>query len=338
MDYVSGKIFTDNGFKRGYLGFEKNKIVETDWGDSPKKPICNGLVVPTFVNVHTHIGDSFIRKKDIKLPRNVEELVAPLHGLKHRMLNEASDDEIIAGMKESIDMMIQTGVNCFCDFRENGIKGVNQLKDALKNTNISSLILSRPERLGYNKDEVELLLKNSHGIGASSISDWDYSELEKVAKHAKKRGKMFAMHASERAREDIDLILDLKPDFLVHMICATESDLIRVRDSNIPIVVCPRSNAFFGLKPNIELMRQVGVAITLGTDNAMLNPPSVLDEIKYLKTILREFSTWELLYMITNGARKALNLDHNILGPNSRADFVVLDGKSLKPLYISAGK
>jgi cytosine/adenosine deaminase-related metal-dependent hydrolase len=338
MDYVAGEIFTDTGFEKGYLGFEKNVIVETGKGFPPEKPVCKGLVVPTFVNAHTHIGDSFIRKKDIRLSRNVEELVAPPHGLKHRMLNEASDDEIISGMKESIDMMIQTGVNCFCDFRENGIKGVNQLKNALKNTNISSLILSRPERLGYNKDEVELLLKNSHGIGVSSISDWDYSELEKVAKHAKKRGKMFAMHASESTREDIDLILDLKPDFLVHMICATESDLIRVKDSNIPIVTCPRSNAFFGLKSNIELMKQVRVSVTLGTDNAMLNPPSILDEINCLKTILREFSTWELLYMITNGARKALNLDYNILGPNSRADFVVLDGKSLKPLYISAGK
>ena len=338
MDYVSGEIFTDNGFKTGYLGFEKNKIVETGKGLPPEKPVCKGLIVPTFVNTHTHIGDSFIRKKNIELSRDVEELVAPPHGLKHRMLNEASEDEIITGMKESIDTMIQTGVNCFCDFRENGIKGVNQLKNALKNTNISSLILSRPERLGYNKDEVELLLKNSDGVGVSSISDWDYSELEKVAKHAKKRGKMFAMHASERAREDIDLILDLMPDFLVHMICATESDLVRVRDNNISIVVCPRSNAFFGLKPNIELMRQVGVAIMLGTDNAMLNSPNVLDEIKCLKTILREFSTWELLYMITNGARKALNLDYNILGPNSPAEFIVLDEKSLESLYISAGK
>lgn len=338
MDYVSGEIFTDTGFKRGYLGFEKDRIVEVGKGVPPKKPVCRGLIVPTFVNAHTHIGDSFIRKKNIELPRDVEELVAPPHGLKHRMLNEASEDEIVTGMKESIDTMIQTGVNCFCDFRENGINGVNQLKNALKNTNISSLILSRPERLSYDRDEVELLLKNSHGIGVSSILDWDYTELEKVAKHAKKRGKMFAMHASERVQEDIDLILDLKPDFLVHMICATESDLIRVRDGNIPIVVCPHSNAFFGLKPNIELMKQVGVDMLLGTDNAMLNSPSILDEMKYLKTIHRGFSIWELLYIITNGARKALNLDYNILGLNSRADFVVLDGKSLKPLYIPASK
>jgi len=43
----------------------------------------------------------------------------------------------------------------------------------------------------------------------------------------------------------------------------------------------------------------------------------------------------ELLYFVTFGARKVLNLDCDILCPNSKADFVVLDKKSLKPLYIS---
>ena len=92
-------------------------------------------------------------------------------------------------MKESINVMIKTGVSCFCDFRENGISGINQLKKALEDKPISSLVFSRPDRLTYDRDEVELLLQNSHGIGLSSVTDWDYSELEKVAKHAKKRGR-----------------------------------------------------------------------------------------------------------------------------------------------------
>lgn len=338
MDYVSGEILTINGFQKGYLGFEKGVIFEASGGTAPLKPICKGLIIPSFVNAHTHIGDSFIRKKNIKLPRKVEELVAPPYGLKHRLLKDASENEVINGMKESLDEMLKTGVTCFCDFRENGILGIKLLKKSIENISISSLILSRPEQLRYDKDEVEFLLKNSDGIGVSSIFDWEYSELEKLAIHAKKRSKMFALHASERVREDIDLILDLKPDFLVHMICATESDLVRVKESGIPIVLCPRSNAFFGLKPNIELMKEVRVEITIGTDNAMLNTPSVLDEVKYLKNLSNEFSTEELLYMITYSSRKALNLDYNILGPNSPADFVVLDGKNLKTLYISAYK
>lgn len=336
MEYVSGKTLTRDSFEEGYIGFENHRIVDKGVGTPPKKPICDGLIVPTFVNAHTHIGDSFIREKDVKLPKNIEELVAPPNGLKHKLLNQASEGEIIDGMKKSIGEMKKTGVSHFCDFRENGTAGISQLKKALENTNVSSLILSRPKELRYDHQEMELLLKNSDGIGVSSIVDWNYSELEKVAKHAKSKGKMFAIHASERIREDIELILDLKPDFLVHMVKATESDLIRAKDADIPIAVCPRSNAFFGLEPNIKMMKKIGIDIMIGTDNAMLNAPSVLDEIGYIQSLSTEFTKWELLQMITYIPRKALNLDVDILDLNSPAEFVVLDKKYLKTLYISA--
>ncbi len=336
MEYVSGEIFTVNGFERGYLGIENHKIMDHGKSNSPKKPIHKGLIVPTLVNAHTHIGDSFIRKRNLKLPRNVEDLVAPPDGLKHRLLKETSDQEIIGGMRKSIDEMTKTGISYFCDFRENGLQGINHLKKALEKTNISPVILSRPNQLTYNKDEIDLLLKNSQGIGLSSITDWEYSEIEKIAKHTKKRKKTFAIHASERIRENIELILDLKPNFLVHMVRATESDLIRAKDADIPIAVCPRSNAFFGLKPNIKMMKKIGIDIMVGTDNAMLNAPSVLDEIRYIQSLYTEFTKWELLQMITYIPRKALNLDADILDLNSPAEFVVLDKKYLKTLYISA--
>ena len=338
MDYVSGEILTDSGFKKGYLGFEKNKIVARGKGNPPKRPICKGLIVPSFVNAHTHIGDSFIGEKSIDLPKNVEELVAPPNGLKHKLLREASNKDIIGGMEKSINIMIKNGSRYFCDFRENGLKGIDLLKASLKNKNISCLIFSRPQNLRYETKEVDLLLKESNGFGISSISDWDYSELKKVALHVKRKNKLFAIHASECFREDIDLILDLKPDFLVHMVFASESDLVRVADTGIPIVVCPRSNAFFGLKPNVELMKKVGVNILIGTDNAMLNSPSILDEIIFFNKMFKGFSTEELLYKVTFASRKALNLDYDILGSNSPTDFVVLDGKRLNTLYISTYK
>jgi len=70
----------------------------------------------------------------------------------------------------------------------------------------------------------------------------------------------------------------------------------------------------------------------------MLHTPNILDEITYLKTQSKGRSTEELLRMITYAPRKALNLDDCILGPDSPADFVVLDKKSLRPLYISVNK
>ena len=238
-------------------------------------------------------------------------------------------------MEKSIEIMIKNGVELFCDFRENGLLGICQLKSALYMKNISSIILSRPEVLDYNNKEINLLLKNSNGIAISSISDWDYSLLEKISKETNKKNKIFALHASERIRENIDDILDLKPNFLVHMIKASQSDLQKVKENNIPIIICPKSNSFFGLQPDFKLLKKVGNDILIGTDNAMINPPTILEEIKYIKKISNVFSDFELLNMITFGARKALNHDCNILCANSKASFVVLDKKFLKPLYVS---
>jgi len=334
MKYIAGEILTKNGFQKGYFSFKKGNIIDIGKGVCPKKPFVKGFIVPSLINAHTHIGDSFIRKKKLKLPKDVEKLVAPPDGLKHKLLEDASDKEIINGMKESINEMKDNGISCFFDFRENGLKGINHLKKALKNTNISSIILSRPNQQKYEKEEINQLLKNSQGIGLSSILDQEYSELEKIAKNTKKMGKMFAIHASERIREDIDQILDLKPDFLIHMNYASESDVIRVKDSNIPIVICPRSNKFFGLKSNIDLFSKIGVEIMLGTDNAMVNTPNVLDELTFLKNMTGIFSIENLLNMITYNPRKALNLDYSILDLNSSNEFMVLDKKTLRTLYI----
>ena len=335
MNFVSGEILTINGFLNGYISFEENKIISIEKGTCPKKPIAKGLIIPSFVNAHTHIGDSFIKKKRTKIPKNLEKLVSPPNGLKFKLLSNSSHKEIVKGMKNSINYMKKSGVSIFCDFREGGINGLTLLNLALKKQNISSIIFSRPTNLNYNSKEINDLLNHSNGIGLSSISDWDYSEIIKIAKHVKKKKKLFCIHASERFREDIDCILDLKPDFIIHMIKATESDLIKVKDNNIPIIICPRSNNFFGNKPNYKLIKKTNIKFLIGTDNAMLNNPSILEEILFIKQKTNIFSLYELIYNCTYFARKALNQECCILGSNSKADFIVLDKKTFKPLYIS---
>jgi cytosine/adenosine deaminase-related metal-dependent hydrolase len=338
MDFISGEILTKKGIQNGYIGFQNGLIIEVGNNLCPKKPKAKGLILPKFVNAHTHIGDSFIRNRKIYLPKDLEKLVSPPKGLKHILLNKTSDEEIIDGMKYSINEMIKSGTSYFCDFRENGLHGINQLKKSLEKSNISPIILSRPNHQKYVKDEINILLKNSQGIGLSSISDWEYSEIEKIAKQTKKKKRIFGIHASEGFRENIDKILDLKPDFLIHMNYATQSDLILVKECNIPIIICPRSNAFFGLKLNIENMKKIGINIMLGSDNAMLNKPNILDELIFFKKITKISSIEYLLNMITYNPRKALNLDYDILDLNSTFEFVVIDKNNLKPIYISRNK
>ncbi|HEC94475.1 MAG TPA: hypothetical protein ENI45_00740, partial [Thermoplasmatales archaeon] len=225
------------------------------------------------------------------------------------------------------------------DFREGGIKGINLLREAMKGVEtLNSIVLGRPLHLSSDEDEVEKILEKADGIGVSSISDWNYDDLKKIAVMTRQRGKVFALHVSERIRENIDMVLDLKPDFLVHMVYATESDLERVKDENIPVVVCPRSNVFFGLKPNLKLMKKVRVTVLLGTDNAMISTPNVLEEIKWIKKHFKGFTIQELLNTVTFLPRKTFKLQENSFEEGSKAEFVVLDTKSLKPLFVSLAK
>ncbi len=335
MDYISGEILTKDGFITGHLGLQDNEMVnEMGKGTPPKEPIAKGLIIPTCVNAHTHLGDSFIRFQHLQLPRNVKELVAPPAGLKHRLLKQAKEQEILEGIQKSLMEMSIAGTSCFCDFREGGVLGIYQIRKAMKRCSIEAVILSRPSQMTYDKTELDRLLENSDGIGLSSISDWEPSEIEKLAAHVRKKKKLFALHASEVEREDIDCVLELKPNLLIHMIAATQSDLEKVSEAAIPVVICPRSYLFFRLKHNLELMKKTGVTLLLGTDNAMINNPDVLEEVKVLqKTKL--FSLEELLTTVTYTPRKALNLDDCIQGRDLSGKYIVLERDSLKQIYAS---
>ena len=268
---------TQDGFVDGSVSIEDGVVVEISKKKSAD-PASMGVVLPAFCNAHTHLGDAFIR---IELTGTVEELVAPPHGLKHRLLEKASEHEVVSGISGAVESMLHGGTATFWDFRETGVEGVRMLYKACLGNAVEPICLGRPKKLAYDDDEVNSLLRVSDGLGVSSMRDWDYSELQKLSTAARRAGKTFATHCSEVVREDIDKVLDLKPDFLVHMLTATGSDLERCADAGVPIVVCPRSNAFFGKLPNIPFMMSKGVTLLLGTDNAMLNSPSMLAEIDF---------------------------------------------------------
>ena len=103
MKYIQGEILTKDGFINGYLECD-NDHVSSDIrkGTPPKKPFVQGIILPSCVNAHTHIGDSFIRLKHLDLPHDVKELVGPPLGLKHRLLKEATEQEMLEGIQASL--------------------------------------------------------------------------------------------------------------------------------------------------------------------------------------------------------------------------------------------
>ncbi|MEE8183584.1 MAG: amidohydrolase family protein [Thermoplasmata archaeon] len=330
MRYVSGWVLTENGLREGSIGFEDGLIQEFT-GQKVKDAIARGIVVPTLANAHTHIGDSFITEE---LRGTLSEIVAPPNGLKHRRLREARREDVVDAMRLTAQRMFESGTTAFCDFREGGLDGVSMLYESCLGLDVKPIAYGRPAGMTYDEREVVSLLRVVNGIGVSSLSDWDRSELEKVSAAARKQGVPFALHASEDRREDIDPILDLKPNFLVHMTCATDSDLEVCADSNVPVVICPRSNAFFGRLIDIPRMLGKGVRLMLGTDNAMISSPSILEEMKfayYAGKLKGDIGLLDVIGMLTN-SRKGLKGEGAIgLTVGNKPDFMVLAPQSHSP-------
>jgi len=325
-------LLTDHGLDKGYIRLVDGEVEE----------ICAGavgggsasiVIMPGLVNSHVHLGDSVA----YPAPKgSVRELVGPPDGHKHRVLAATPSDKKIAAMREAAGTMVASGTVVFGDFREEGVEGVRSLRSAVEGIAIGMRVFGRPVGLEYDEAELDAILSVADGVGMSALSDWPYEMLETVSKTAKSRGKVFAMHASETIREDIDSILKLKPGFLVHMCSATDDDVSACVDARVAIVVCPRSNEFFGFDPGIPRLLGAGATVALGTDNGMIVPPNMLDEIKASYRMCRGdslVSPMDIVRLATFNGRKVLNAEPKITTEISEhSDLLAVRVKGEDPL------
>ncbi|HWG91281.1 MAG TPA: amidohydrolase family protein [Candidatus Thermoplasmatota archaeon] len=304
MNFLHGPVYTPEGFREAVLSIDDGgRLVDVAW-DETRAPegALRGVILPRFVNAHTHVGDRFIRGH-VPAQIGLAELVAPPNGLKHRMLRQARPEEIREGMRQALTEMLRTGTRAFLDFREGGLPGLMDLQAAaLEVPGIEALAYARPSTQSYHAPEVQgLLAQGATGLGLSGIGDVTEAVAESLAAHAKQEGRRFALHASEGRREDIQRVLALEPDFIVHMVRATREDLQAVRAADVPIVLCPRSNARFGPLPDVAAMLEERVSLALGTDNLMLHEADMLQEMRFLHRAGRNVPMEAILQMATYG-------------------------------------
>lgn len=271
------------------------------------------IIVPGFVNAHTHIGDSIVKEAGAGL--SLTELVAPPDGLKHRMLREADRSTLVAGMRRSARFMAASGTVAFVDFREGGVEGVELLSDAVDDLDIVAVALGR--------DSIAAM-EQSDGYGAPSARDGEFGQARAATREA---GKLFGIHAGERDTGDIPGAFALEPDFLVHMVYAEQSHLDRLAAEAIPVVVCPRSNVTtgVGIPPVREFLDRTTVA--LGTDNVMLNSPSMFREMEFTEK-LTDATARDVLRMATVNGAGVVGLDCGEIAADRSAKLLVLDGDS----------
>ncbi|MFC6757757.1 MULTISPECIES: amidohydrolase family protein [Haloarcula] len=273
----------------------------------------DAIVCPAFVNAHTHIGDSIAKEAGEGL--TLQELVAPPEGLKHRLLRAADHEELVAAMARSLSYMEQSGTGAFVEFREGGVDGVEAIMAALEGSDLESVVLGR---------KTVKAMERADGFGASGANDADFGAERRATREA---GKLFGIHAGEVDSADINPALDLVPDFLVHMVHAEELHMDRVADSEIPVVVCPRSNCTTGVgQPPVEALAE-RTTVALGTDNVFLNSPSMFREMA-LTSQLYDLSARDILRMATVNGADIAGIDGGLVEAGQPARLCVLDGDS----------
>lgn len=288
---------------RENIVIDDGKIIEM------AKDVCEGkiidatdsIVCPTFLNGHTHIGDSIIKDEGYGL--SLGEMVKPPNGVKHKALANAEDGEIIDAMKKSMWDMFESGTTHFIDYREGGIKGVELLRKASKNLPVTPVILGRDYSFyGQNPDlrkvkiAIRKLLKLADGIALSGFGEISDEVASLITSECRKAGKISSIHVAESMHLQDDSLRDFNKteiqrgvdadfDQMVHCTNPRNNDLELIKNSNV--VVCPRANATLnvGVAPLNEMFSK-GIKPLLGSDNLMLNSPNLFRELEFSLKIM----------------------------------------------------
>jgi len=311
------------------------------------------LLIPGFVNCHTHIGDSI--GKDVTLNSSPEKRIHPVSGVKSKILKNTDKKHLTNFMKTSCNSMLNKGITTFVDFREGGIDGVLLLKQVMSDLPLRLIILGRLEFYQnpleikkniplpkHEMDKLKELLTTCDGIGVSGANENSSS----VLKYYSKTAKIRAIHSSETnqsistskkitGKSETTRALNMKPNFLVHMTYASSKDILAASKIVRGIVICPRANASLaeGI-PDIELMKKAGCTIALGTDNVMINSPDMFREMDYLWKVTmgihkKRINPKEILKMATVNGGKILNKDVGIIENGKFADCIFIDKHAL---------
>ncbi|MBR5954124.1 MAG: amidohydrolase family protein [Methanobrevibacter sp.] len=323
----------------------EGKIIDAD----------GAIVAPSFLNGHTHIGDSIIRDEGYGL--SLGEMVKPPNGVKHRALASAEDEEIIEAMKSSMWDMLESGTTHFIDYREGGIKGVKLLREASKDIPITPIILGRDDSfygddpdLSKVKSQIRKLLKVADGIAPSGFGEITDEVAHIIVEECRKEGKISSIHVAESESTQIESLglfdkteiergVDSKFDQLVHCTNPKNNDLDLIKNSDANVVVCPRANATLnvGVAPLNEMLN-LGLNPILGTDNLMLNSPNMFRELEFtLKIMSVKYKSYlnpcELLKMATTNACQ-FNFDKSFIEIGQYAELNIVKHFS-KNYYLS---
>ncbi|QIW23242.1 hypothetical protein EWF20_03170 [Sulfolobus sp. S-194] len=307
---------------------DNNRILHIGNGyDSSAKNFKEFILVPPLINFHTHSGDFTF--PEIGIDKTIKELVGDPHSEKYKYF-KLYKDKVNEGIREFIRKSINFGIIGILDFREEGVEGVLKAKKSIDLIDIHYFSLGRLDK--FDEKELEALAKVAEGYGLPSPSYHSRKELNVIKNHfaTKIRAIHFAETKKQYLRDSLEeIIVSYSPNLIIHGTHFSINEFYLLKNEKIPLVVCPRSNLWFGIgMPNISAAYDVGVTVFYGSDNGSWISPNLWKDL-------------ELALLITRIQKPGSNYARDILSSATvnaynylRLDFTIKEGNKIYPVLI----
>ncbi|MCP4690375.1 MAG: amidohydrolase [Desulfobacterales bacterium] len=328
-----------------------------------------GIILPGFVNAHTHLPMTLFRglADDLPLMEWLNDHVFPAEA------NHVKPGNVRMGAMLGCAELALSGVTTCCDgyFLEDEVASAVEefgLRGVLAQGVIDFPAPGVPDpgqNISAAADYADRWLGKCGRITPSIFCHSPYTCSSRTLKAAKaaasERGLVFQIHAAETKSERDQItsehgvspiqyldrlgLLDEKT-LLVHCVWVDDADMKLMADRGANAAHCPESNMKLGagVAP-IPTMMAGGVPVGLGTDGcASNNDMDLLREMdvaaKLHKAIALDptvMSAEEVLKMATINGARAIGLDKIIgsLEPGKQADVIIIDARKphLTPMY-----
>lgn len=318
----------------------------------------NLLVMPGFINTHTHVSMSLLRGygDDLELFEWLNNRIWPVE-------NKLTKNDVYVGAKLGIAEMLLSGTTTFLDMYQD----MEMVAKAIVETGIRGHISRGTIYTGNEKmdkaalEQLESLIDDFHNFdderikvlaGPHAIYTNCKEFLEAQLEITKRRNIGLHIHVSETKKENEDTIaslgktpieylneiglLDAPYVVSAHMIYLKEGDQHIVKEKGVGIAHNPKSNLKLGSgMANVEQYLKKGITVALGTDGASSNNNlDMLSEMQYATLIQKglnldatAMNAYDTLKMATIEGAKVLNISDRVgmLKEGYDADLIMFD-------------
>jgi aminodeoxyfutalosine deaminase len=343
----------------------KSSLLRKRYGSVNEIDLGNGILLPGFVNAHTHLELGWMKMR----LRSFRGFTGWLEQIVREKRSGVSNGEIIESVEEGINTLIGCGVTTVGQISSYGGMDKPLLKDSgLRVVLFREILDSNEDASDFSSLEQSRLFQER--LFPHSPYSCNPGLLKKALRSHRKRGVPLGIHLGEspdevkfvrgeengiekrifplikktpfkRPSADSPVsylrktgLLDDTGITLVHMVQVSEEEASELRDMDAAVVLCPRSNLFLQVgAPRVRQymdFRRLGI----GTDGLSSNYNlDFFEEMRFYHLLLSGAAgakaAYKTVYAATLGGAKALYLENSTgsIELGEEADLIFLNVK-----------